>query len=249
VGAPFTFTGQLVELLVEALSDGFIPGVTLTQSPVVFAVPASGVLGDPVFVGLLGQVYQVHGIDGLVYNIISSAHTQVNARFVFLSSGRCPIIDSMAADNCWSHPGSYIGELSFQQRVDGRVHSGIVRSGAASSGFAEVVVDGQQLQVGESVSFGTLLTVTYTSTHAISVHTQHFAFQLHNSDRFINQQLANTVPLQQLRMEGTHGLLGQTHTRTVYANAVKYVEGEVDDYAVAGGDVLGVDFVYNRFVQ
>ena len=32
------------------------------------AIPAAGTIGDPQFVGLRGQQYQVHGMDGAVYN-------------------------------------------------------------------------------------------------------------------------------------------------------------------------------------
>jgi len=71
----------------------------------------ASVTGDPSFVGLLGQKYQVHGMDGAVYNLISDIHLQVNSRFVFLSSGRCPIIDGLPAANCYSHPGSYLGSI------------------------------------------------------------------------------------------------------------------------------------------
>lgn len=40
----------------------------------------SGVLGDPQFVGLRGQSFQVHGIDGTVYSLVSSATTAINAQ-------------------------------------------------------------------------------------------------------------------------------------------------------------------------
>ena len=58
--------------------------------------PPTSVLGDPMFTGLLGQVYQVHGMDGAVYNLISEPACQVNARFVFLSSGVCPTVQGVA---------------------------------------------------------------------------------------------------------------------------------------------------------
>ena len=82
-------------------------------------INVSSIVGDPQFVGLRGQQYQVHGIDGAVYNLISERSTQVNARFAFLTQGSCPVIGGVADSNCWSHPGSYLAELSFQQ-VGGR---------------------------------------------------------------------------------------------------------------------------------
>ena len=210
-------------------------------------VSTPSVLGDPQFVGLLGQRYQVHGIDGAVYSLISSAAEQVNGRFVFLDSGVCPVIDGKIAADCWSHPGSYIGELSFQQRlVDGVVHRALVSAGSASSGYASVSADGQRLQVGESISLSSAFSVHYTSFHVVAVRAEHFSFQLTNSDHFINQQLTPLVPLRQLR--GVHGLLGQTHSRKVYRSAIQYIEGNVDDYCVMSGDMYGSENVYGRFV-
>ena len=60
-------------------------------------------MGDPQFVGLRGQSYQIHGLDGMVYNIITEQQCQVNARFVFLSSGQCPLVEGVAGNDCWSH--------------------------------------------------------------------------------------------------------------------------------------------------
>ena len=87
--------------------------------------PLSGAtLGDPQFYGFLGQSFQVHGIDGAIYNIISDATVQVNGRFTFLGEkGHCVAQQSIRRSNnrtdgsmelnkrlaapiqCWSHPG------------------------------------------------------------------------------------------------------------------------------------------------
>ena len=206
---------------------------------------AVAITGDPQFVGLRGQQYQVHGIDGAVYNIISEEHTQVNSRFVFLTEGECPVIGGMRDTNCWSHPGSYLGEMSFQAVVDGKLHAALVQAGPAFTGFAGVQVDGQALSVGESVELGDF-TLAYTSSHDVSVTTRSFDFALHNSDAFINQQLKARVPLSQL---SAHGLLGQTHSAKTYANALKHVEGDVDDYVVQDGNIFGSDFLFNQFQQ
>ena len=205
----------------------------------------AAIRGDPQFLGLRGQYYQVHGIDGAVYNIISETDTQVNARFVFLSQGQCPVIDGFPDSNCWSHPGSYVGELSFQQVVSGSNHAAFLTAGSANKGFSQVQVDGQALQVGQRAAFGSF-SVTRKSAFAVSVTTAHFAFELTNSDRFINQAVILAVPLSQL--EGAHGLLGQTHSAKVYRSPVRYIEGEVDDYTIAEGDLFGSSFLYNRFL-
>jgi len=60
---------------------------------------------------------------------------------------------------------------------------------------------------------------------------------------FVNQAVVSLVPLNRL---AAHGLLGQTH-RVSTRSTVTDIAGEVDDYAIQGNDILGVDFVFNRF--
>ena len=79
------------------------------------AAPSS-VLGDPQFIGLRGQSFQVHGVDGAVYALLSSTWTQVNAGFVFFSTGQCPS-PAVIQTQCWSHPGAYLGAISVQEVV------------------------------------------------------------------------------------------------------------------------------------
>ena len=218
-----------------------------TRHTILFVIGASGV-GDPQFVGLRGQSFQVHGLDGAVYAIVSSPSTAINARFVFLTEGRCPIVRGLPAANCWSHPGSYMGEVSVQQVVDGQRHSAVIRSGAAQLGFASVNVDDQTLSVGERVAFGAAFSVQMTSPHSLLVRTLEFELLLGNSDHFINiEQIAPLVPLSALH---SHGLLGQTHSARMHShNTLKHIEGEVDDYLIANGELLGTDFFFNQFQQ
>lgn len=203
----------------------------------------SVVVGDPQFVGLRGQSFQVHGIDGAVYNIITEANTQVNSRFVFLSEGECPIINGKPDVNCWSHPGSYLGEMSFQQVVDGKLHQVLVTAGSAKNGFAAVTLDGQALTVGDASTFGSFA-VSMESTHHVSIQTENFSFELSNSDMFINQAVSTKTPLSKI---SAHGLLGQTHAPKVYPGANRYIQGEVDDYVIANNDIFGTDFSFNKF--
>jgi len=200
-------------------------------------------VGDPQFIGLRGQSFQVHGIDGAVYNIISEANTQVNSRFVFLSEGECPIINGRPETNCWSHPGSYLGALAFQQIVDGKIHKLLVEAGPAASGFASITMDNKQLSVGDIITFGSF-SIKYRSTHIATITTESFSFELSNSDNFLNQAVSNLKPLNKLN---SHGLLGQTHAAKVYSTAARYIEGEIDDYVVADNDIFGTDFAYNKF--
>jgi len=201
------------------------------------------VVGDPQFVGFRGQSYQVHGIDGGVYNLISERNSQVNSRFVFLNEGKCPILNGVKQANCWSHPGSYLGEISYQQIADGKRHAALVTSGTAKKGFAGVQMDGKALTIGESISFG-IFSLSFNSSHLVTVSTENFDFELSNSDMFINQAVTPTTPLSQLT---SHGLLGQTHTLKIYKSMVKYIVGDVDDYVIADNNIWGSDCVYNQF--
>ena len=204
----------------------------------------SAVQIDPEFIGLRGQSFRAHVVDGGVYAIVSEENTQVNARFVFLTQGQCPLIDGVQAYNCWTHPGLYMGALSFQQVVDGVVHSVVVTAGNSAEGFASVCVDGQALSCGVGMEFAPSLSVNFTSSHAVFVQTEHFAFELSNSDGFINLSLRSLVALRALR---SHGLLGQTHAAELYSSALRVVEGDAEDYAVEEGEMLSSSFAYSRF--
>jgi len=240
----FTFTipvlGQVFVQLTYINAGAPNPVVDLIS---ILVTNPAVVVGDPQFVGLRGQSFQVHGIDGAVYNIISEQNTQVNSRFVFLSEGECPIINGAPDSNCWSHPGSYLGEMSFQQVVDGKLHKLLVSAGDAKKGFAAIELDGESLKVGDAFTFGSF-SVKMVSTHHVSVETENFSFELSNSDMFINQAVSNRVALSKLT---SHGLLGQTHAPKVYTGANRYIQGEVDDYVIADNDLFGRDFAFNKF--
>ena len=65
----------------------FLPGVCAETE--VFEVPrqCAGIKGDPVFQGFHGQQYEVHGLPGKVFNLISARSVQLNSRFIFLDEG------------------------------------------------------------------------------------------------------------------------------------------------------------------
>jgi hypothetical protein len=209
------------------------------------AIGMAGARGDPQFVGLRGQSYQVHGMHGAVYNIITGADMQVNARFVFLTSGHCPVQDSVPDTNCWSHPGSYMGAMSFQVRVKGVVHQLLAIAGPAGLGFSAISLDNSPLWAGAIRTLDSF-NITVRSSRLLDIDTTAFTFQLSNSDNFINQAVSPRISLSQL---GTHGLLGQTHSTKVYPSKVRHIQGEVDDYAIADNDLLGTNFVHNLFLK
>ena len=205
--------------------------------------PPPAVVGDPQFVGLRGQEYQIHGVDGGVYNLITESASQVNSRFVFLTEGECPVLAGKRQSGCWSHPGSYMGDMSFQAVVDGKLHAALVTAGSADTGFAQVQMDGKQLSVGDKVAFGSF-SIEYTSSHEVAVTLDNYSVRLANSDMFLNLALTATKPLSQLQ---SHGLIGQTHSTKTYKSLIKYIEGQVDDYLVAEDDVFGTGFPFNKF--
>ena len=209
---------------------------------------ASSVRGDPQFVGLRGQSFQVHGIDGAVYALISEPTMQLNARFTFLTGPRpCPIMPSTGQQSqaCWSHDGSYLSELGMKVKQTGEMVR--VVAGNASKGFERVEVNGQRLAVHDSTPTNT---VRLTSTHELVLTAGSFSIDVECVDGFVNlRSVRPTVPFGRLR---SHGLLGQTWSTTRHQSTLKVVEGEVDEYALTEADeendgLFGTGFMYNRY--
>ena len=201
----------------------------------------SSVLGDPSFVGLLGQRYQVHGLDGAVYSLVTDDVFARNARFVFLDSGRCPESDRAPSVLCWSHPGSYLGELGVRSRMSGERIS--IISGAAASGFHSVSVDYKQLAVG-SVHSSSELWISWSSSHRLQLRVGNFHIDVETSNRFVN--LANVTVVQWSRLASLHchGLLGQTwKAPTTRGLDVAPVEGLIDDYVITSNDSFDLNSV------
>ena len=223
-------------------------GTTLCTNPAnastcALLTPAATVRGDPQFVGLLGQSFQVHGMDGAVYALISDEEAAVNARFAFLTGPRpCPqhkvswtAGQAAQSISCWSHDGSYLSELGLFT-AESKVH---VQAGSAEEGFAKVEVDGVAVSAGKKVG-GKAVLLTRHSSHHLTVSVGEWSVQVENSDGFVNLAgVSVSTPLHKLE---SHGLLGATHRR------VKgHIEGQVDDYSIQDGDLFGTHFVYNRF--
>ena len=262
------------------VSDGAAGNVVQLAGPV--ALPSTGAtVGDPQFYGFRGQSYQVHGIDGEVYNIISDANVQINGRFAFLQQARQCVkkqdIRRTDADGtssaaaaasverrlavpiqCWSHPGSYIGQLSVQTALGVRL---VLQPGAASVGFerVDVIVDeaeaGDTLQASVGVDDGATytwgdLTLTRLSSHHVLLRVSVFVVQLSSSDGFVNVDMVEVSDWERLRHElRSHGLLGQTwqDPAKVAKGEVKGIEGRVDDYLQQDAHIFGTDNLYNRF--
>ena len=215
----------------EGVERGFQGSMQLTPA-------ASSVLGDPSFVGLRGQQYQVHGLDGAVYSIISDDGLQINARFAFLSGGRCPSIPTPS--QCWTHPGSYLSEFGIVTDSGDRL---AIHSGSWQQGFSAVTLNGQQQAVGRAIS-GASVSGRYYTAFSLSFTVGNYELSLENSDGFINLLSVRVLHWAKLT-ERSHGLLGQTWRLTAARGRdVREVEGSVDDYTELNNDLLGNAFAY-----
>jgi hypothetical protein len=225
-----------------------------------FSNPTGG-FGDPQFVGLSGQSFQIHGYDGAVFNIISNKHFQLNSLFAFLTGPRpCPVLPSgQKSAACWAHDGSYLGQLGMKTNMEDKVFIG---SGSAANGFDKVTFNNRSIAVGETVELqfksmefdnneilvGKLYRI---STHELSIQISAFTMEIENVDSFVNirrlsviSSYSSRTALSELK---THGLLGQTWQLKQYMGSVKEIEGEVDDYVVEDG-IFGNNFIFNRFM-
>ena len=222
--------------------------------------PNSSMMGDPQFVGLLGQSYQVHGIDGEIYNLISDRLLQVNARFTFLSSGGCDR-DAVTGEPlyiCFSHPGSYVTAIGLRTAAGDTVEMSV---GGEMQGFHALLVNGRSVPTSTadaahwpitlSSADSTLpsLTVSRVNGRTLTIaHAGLYTLTVQSSDSFLNiigLQVGSMSRLAQ--SEQSHGLIGQTWQLRTDGVEVAAIEGLVDDYAEQRGELLGCAFLFNKF--
>jgi len=202
----------------------------------------TSVVGDPQFVGLRGQSFQVHGIDNAVYNIITDTRYQLNARFIFLNGPRsCPVIPSTGrkASMCWSHDGSYLNEIGLKV-PDSAL---FIKAGSSSVGFETVTLNGRTAMIGEETS-----AFSFNSTHEITLWFEEWMIEVENSDGFVNLRSVQIIP-QLFHNLSSHGLLGQTWSKKRYSGMISAIEGEIDDYLIDDGSIFGESFVFNKYNQ
>ena len=228
-------------------------------------------MGDPQFSGFQGQSFQVHGIDGAVYNLLSERSLSINGRFVFLDNGECPVLSTgvRVSTNCWSHPGSYFGALSF---VTGAGDKVVMQAGGAQVGIAAIAINGVAVDLNAAVAAASgsplpgtssQLSVTVVNSHSVVIASGNYELTIDNSDRFLNLASVRVINWTQLvSVDQPHGLLGQTWTASSRRNMVKakqagrssmtateVLQGDVDDYVISSEDLLDSDFPYSRFNQ
>ena len=211
--APTHFTGD------PNTAVGRISNVATVDFFITAAATGGGgtVLGDPSFSGFHGQApYQVHGIPGEVFNVLTAASLQVNALFTFLDRGDALTSAEMVAarqrhsttalpvTQPWSHPGTYLSQLGI--RVGNL--SLLLEAGSYEEGIrAARLLSGEGLEVGQTVRDGRV-SVTWETTHAVRVRHPLVSFVAVNSDGFFNVEDAQL--LSKAAFQGLDGLLGQS---------------------------------------
>ena len=178
-------------------------------------VPLSG---DPVFSGFHGQTYQVHGIAGEVFNLVTTQHLQLNALFVFLDEGQSITSAQMAelrtaspasrypTTAAWSHPGTYLGAVGLQVESHGLV----VHAGRYAEGFQSVTFDGLAITADHwrfaPHAVGPI-SLRFLAPGRLAVTTAELSFHLVNADGFLNVENAQ---LGTVEPEDIDGVLGQS---------------------------------------
>lgn len=222
----------------------------------------SGANGDPQFTGFLGQSYQVHGLSGADYNIISTPTLQYNAHFNFLTSGAC-----RTGTECYSHPGNYFGSVSLQIKDSaGSVQRILIDSGSVTTGLTVKQNEDQIWSIGtdQFTRIGAY-NLSFPNQFEFIISSEEFNMRIQNSDMFVNQDVSigrslmtqiaefklaargtNSTAAVELETKLPHGILGQTWQLKTYQNRWKYIQGQLYDYMLSDG-VMGTDFKYNRF--
>jgi hypothetical protein len=217
-----------------------------------------GVIGDPQFMGFIGQSFQVHGISNMVYNVLSTPSIQYNALFRYLDSGKC-----RKGTACFAHPGNYFGEVGVTFTASTGPVSMFVESGSVDTGLT-VSINGTVMAVGDSATAG-IYTISIPNAFEAVIDSEEFSIRIQNSDLFLNQDVSigsglmkqiaayksvvksgDAAAAEELLAKLPHGILGQTWNAKTYSNRWKHIEGQLFDYQVNDG-IMGTDFKFNRF--
>ncbi len=211
--------------------------------------PAAGGVGDPVFTGLQGQEYQVHGEANTYFNIITSLELNLNSKFVYLESGICNYNNTV----CFTHPGTYFGEFGIVLNNNDTKRDALIKMHIISRSHdlgLKVIINNKTIKPKSSpIQLSATSILRFTSSKEIVIETPRFVLILTNSDSFINfgvmlldkellrigktarynKNIIKALPKTRL----VHGLLGQTWLDITYPNKyIKYIDGEVGDYIV-----------------
>jgi len=163
----------------------------------------AGPHGDPVFAGFQGQEFQFHGLPDEHFNLVSSPNLQLNAHFVYLSSGTCDYNDT----ECWTHPGTYMDILGFSIANS---HIKVV-AGTHDAGL-RVWINDMELFRGTRINDFANITASIHYHHKgrLEIQTDIMGFEIANSDMFINMKVSLNNP-QLLRAGATKHTITDKH--------------------------------------
>ena len=258
-------------IIAAVVATGFISCPYTPTGPVVlsaFTTPNAGtVSGDPAFVGLHGQRFQVHGIPGRHFALISTPTVQLSATFTMIEDGQAMTAGQMRQartlrevqqasasspsaryplpiTTAFSHSGTFLGVAAIQ--VAGRRL--LAKAGPYVQGISSVELDGVRLQVSPTpiqVAPGAYL--THATPHTLTVDTDELSFTLVNSDTFFNIQEA-TLNRPYTDDQSIDGLLGQTaDPQWQVSNSQEFKDHLIYDYLIASSDIFSTDFNSNRY--
>ncbi len=231
----------------------------------------TGGVGDPQFVGLQYQSYQIHGVPDEYFNILTTPTIQVNAHFHYMSNGRRDFNHTVG----WTHPGTYMNKF------------GIMIGNNKIEAIAHSHTEGMHVEINEEELSLRKLAYVYTNDkentlylenkNLLSITTNEFIINIINADMFFNFEI--TLVNQNILQTGSdfmkisdevcnlahvhkpenspiraevlkyfpeieiHGLVGQTWKNIDYCGNV--YEGEIDDYITDGK--YGTNFPFNYF--
>jgi hypothetical protein len=231
----------------------------------------NGVNGDPVFSGFQGQVFQFHGLPDEHFNLVSSPDVQLNAHFVYLSSGKCDYNDT----ECFTHPGTYMDILGFSVAD---THIKLV-AGTHEQGL-RIWINDQEITRGTYIRAITNTTayIKYHHNGHVEIRTEIMNFDITNSDMFMNihvalnnrqllhvgaikhtvtdhkicrtnsdthnhQLIESTVAAKYPVTIPLHGLIGQTWRNVKVCN--RDWMGTTEDYIAS--DLFAKDYHYNYY--
>jgi len=137
--------------------------------------------GDPQFSGLQGQYFQFHGMADEVFSLVSSPDLQMNSLFKFISSGSCEYNNTV----CWTHPGTYLGEIGIQFGSN----KILLKSGSHSAGM-KVFINDREIHASQETrrlrNKNATALISYEKKDTFNVYTDLMVIRIVNSDYFFN---------------------------------------------------------------
>lgn len=259
------------QILEAVFATGFVVSCPYTPVlpqllPFSLSVSATGVRGDPAFVGFHGQAFQVHGIPDRHFSILSTPILQMSATFVMIQDGdartagqmkqirllreiqtaskqRTSMV-SLPLTTAFSHAGTFLGRVAIQ--VNGAKLFAV--AGDYEDGIAQITLNDEPLAISSApVQVAPGCFITHSHPHTITVDIELLSFTLVNSDKFFNieHSILNLPYTDDVQIDG---LLGQTaNPQWKVENTKEFKNHMVYDYLIAGDDLFSTDTVTNMY--